>query len=33
VRCIPMTDEYDGSGKCVITGEPVDRRAVIAKAY
>jgi prolyl-tRNA synthetase len=33
VRCIPLTDRYDGPGKCIITGEPVDRRAVIAKAY
>ena len=33
VRCIPMADEYDGPGKCIITGEPVERRAVIAKAY
>jgi prolyl-tRNA synthetase len=33
VRCIPLVDEYDGPGKCVVTGEPVDRRAVIAKAY
>ncbi len=33
VRCIPMTDEYDGPGKCIVTGEPVDRRVVIAKAY
>ena len=33
VRCIPLADEYDGPGKCIITGEPVDRRAVIAKAY
>jgi prolyl-tRNA synthetase len=33
VRCIPLVDEYDGPGKCIITGEPVDRRAVIAKAY
>jgi prolyl-tRNA synthetase len=33
VRCIPAVDEYDGPGKCIITGEPVDRRAVIAKAY
>jgi len=33
VRCIPLVDEYDGSGKCIITGEPVDRRVVIAKAY
>jgi prolyl-tRNA synthetase len=33
VRCIPLIDEHDGLGKCIITGEPVDRRAVIAKAY
>ena len=33
VRCIPLVDEYDGPGKCVVTGETVDRRAVIAKAY
>jgi prolyl-tRNA synthetase len=33
VRNIPMVDEYDGAGKCIVTGEPVDRRVVIAKAY
>ena len=33
VRCIPLTDEYDGPGKCIITGDPVDRRVVIAKSY
>ncbi len=33
VRNIPLVDEYDGPGKCIVTGEPVDRRAVIAKAY
>ena len=33
IRCIPLGDEYDGPGKCIITGEPVERRAVIAKAY
>ncbi len=33
VRCIPLVDEYDGPGKCIITGEPVDRRVVIAKSY
>ena len=33
VRCIPMTDEFDGPGKCIVTGEAVDRRVVIAKAY
>jgi prolyl-tRNA synthetase len=33
VRNIPLNDEYDGAGKCIITGEPVDRRVVIAKSY
>src|SRR5580658_9100326 len=33
VRNIPLVDEFDGSGKCVVTGEEVDRRVVIAKAY
>jgi prolyl-tRNA synthetase len=33
VRNIPLVDEYDGPGKCIVTGEKVDRRAVIAKAY
>jgi prolyl-tRNA synthetase len=33
VRCIPMVDEFDGAGKCIVTGEMVGRRAVIAKAY
>ncbi len=33
VRCLPQKDEYDGPGKCIITGEAVDRRVVIAKAY
>ena len=33
VRNIPLVDEYDGPGKCIITGEAVDRRVVIAKAY
>jgi prolyl-tRNA synthetase len=33
VRCIPLDDRYDGPGKCTVTGEPVDRRVVIAKAY
>jgi len=33
IRCIPLTDEYDGPGKCIVTGESVDRRVVIAKAY
>lgn len=33
VRNIPLVDEFDGPGKCIVTGEPVDRRSVIAKAY
>jgi prolyl-tRNA synthetase len=33
IRNIPLDDHYDGPGKCIITGEPVDRRVVIAKAY
>ena len=33
VRNIPLKDEYDGPGKCIITGEPVGQRVVIAKAY
>lgn len=33
VRNIPLIDEYDGAGPCIITGAQVDRRAVIAKAY
>jgi prolyl-tRNA synthetase len=33
VRNIPLVDEFDGAGKCILTGEPVDRRALIAKAY
>ncbi|MDP2999382.1 MAG: proline--tRNA ligase [Bryobacterales bacterium] len=33
VRCIPLTDEYDGPGKCIVTVETVPQRVVIAKAY
>ncbi len=33
VRNIPLVDDYDGPGKCILTGEAVDRRVVIAKAY
>ncbi len=33
IRNIPLIDEYDGPGKCIVTGGAVDRRAVIAKAY
>jgi prolyl-tRNA synthetase len=33
VRNIPLVDEFDGAGKCIVTGETVQKRAVIAKAY
>jgi prolyl-tRNA synthetase len=33
VRNIPLVDEYDGPGKCIVTGETVGQRAVIAKSY
>ncbi|HLH19257.1 MAG TPA: His/Gly/Thr/Pro-type tRNA ligase C-terminal domain-containing protein, partial [Bryobacteraceae bacterium] len=33
VRNIPLVDEFDGPGKCIVTGETVAQRAVIAKAY
>ncbi|MEO8028630.1 MAG: proline--tRNA ligase [Bryobacteraceae bacterium] len=33
VRNIPSVDEFDGPGKCILTGETVDRRVVIAKSY
>lgn len=33
IRNIPLVDEYDGAGKCILTGEPVEHRLVIAKAY
>jgi len=33
IRNIPQVDEYDGPGKCIVTGETVDRRVVVAKAY
>ena len=33
VRNIPLTDEFDGPGKCIVTGETVEQRSVIAKAY
>jgi prolyl-tRNA synthetase len=33
VRNIPLVDEYDGAGKCIVTGEQVAQRVVIAKSY
>ena len=33
VRCLPLEDKYDGPGKCIVTGETVSQRSVIAKAY
>jgi prolyl-tRNA synthetase len=32
VRCLPLSGETE-PGKCIVTGEAVERRAVIAKAY
>ncbi|MGH9760579.1 MAG: His/Gly/Thr/Pro-type tRNA ligase C-terminal domain-containing protein, partial [Blastocatellia bacterium] len=33
VRNMPLVDEYDGPGKCIVSGEKVEQRVVIAKAY
>ncbi|MEP6716082.1 MAG: proline--tRNA ligase [Terriglobia bacterium] len=33
VRNIPLKDEFDGPGKCIVTGEPVSQRVVVAKSY
>ncbi len=36
VRCLPLKStvpECDEPGKCIFTGKPVERRAVLAKAY
>jgi prolyl-tRNA synthetase len=33
IRNIPLVDEFDGPGKCILTGETVAKRVVIAKAY
>ena len=33
IRNIPLVDEYDGGGKCIVTGGDVDRRVVVAKSY
>jgi prolyl-tRNA synthetase len=33
VRNIPLVDQFDGAGKCIVTGETVERRVAIAKAY
>ncbi|MBI2820498.1 MAG: proline--tRNA ligase [Acidobacteria bacterium] len=33
VRCIPLEDRFDGPGPCILTGEQVPHRVVIAKAY
>ena len=32
IRCLPQ-DDSQGPGKCIFTGQPSDRRAVLAKAY
>jgi prolyl-tRNA synthetase len=33
IRCIPLIDEFGGGGTCVVTGELVPQRVVVAKAY
>jgi prolyl-tRNA synthetase len=33
IRNIPSKDEFDGGGKCIVTGAQVDRRVVVAKSY
>jgi len=33
IRCIPLVDQFDGPGTCLVTGEPVGKRVVVAKAY
>jgi prolyl-tRNA synthetase len=33
IRNIPVLDDWGGAGKCVLTGEPVHQRVVVAKAY
>jgi prolyl-tRNA synthetase len=33
VRNTPLADEFDGPGNCIVTGEPVEHRVVIAKSY
>ena len=33
IRCIPAVDDYDGEGKCIVTGETVAQRVVVAKSY
>ena len=33
IRCIPLADEWGGAGTCIVTGEPVSQRVVVAKAY
>lgn len=33
IRCIPLVDEWGGGGTCIVTGEPVSQRVIVAKAY
>lgn len=33
IRNVPLVDDFDGPGPCILTGERVDQRVVIAKAY
>jgi len=33
IRCIPLTDEHDGEGQCIFTGQKSKQRVLWAKAY
>ncbi|MCC6749228.1 MAG: proline--tRNA ligase [Deltaproteobacteria bacterium] len=33
IRCVPLVDEHGGGGSCIVTGQSVPSRVVIAKAY
>ena len=33
IRCIPLVDEWGRGGTCIVTGEPVSQRVIVAKAY
>ncbi len=33
IRCIPLEQEADGPGRCVVCGEEAEERAVFARAY
>lgn len=33
IRCLPLEDQRDEAGSCILTGEPSQRRVLFAKAY